>query len=124
MNKVLVRNEEFRLLIFAVRFQKKHASPHVMRAPLSHEMIILSGLIARWINCCTTALSNLSASSGILRLFIVVLRVDHQIWVQNVCEVIDLLHFLIIQPDLLKVIIPEGIWVLKQSLYDLFVALF
>jgi hypothetical protein len=46
------------------------------------------------------------------------------IWVKHICEVVDFLHFLVIQPDLLEVVIPEGVGVLKESLDNLFVALF
>ena len=86
-------------------------------------MIILPRFIAGRVHSAPGG-SHLRPSSAIFRLFLLVLRVKHLIWVKHICEVVDFLHFLVIQPDLLEVVIPEGVGVLKKSLDNLFVALF
>lgn len=86
-------------------------------------MIVLSRFIAGRVHSAPRG-SHLRASSAIFRLFLLVLRVKHLIWVKHICEVVDFLHFLVIEPDLLEVVIPEGVGVLKKSLDNLIVALF
>jgi hypothetical protein len=124
MKEILVRNEEFRLLILAIRLQKHHAAPHVMRSALPHEVIILPRFIARRVLCllpavliklCNTPLFHLLLRLGVIELYFLG---------AHICQVINLLHLLIITLDLVQIVIPDRGRVIQQVLHRLFIALF
>ena len=125
MHEVLVRYEELRLFVFAVGFQHKHTAPHVVSASLPHEVLVLPRLIAGRVHCGAPG-SDLRASPQltVLGLLVVILGLDHhKLRVHGVREVVDLLHLLIVQSDLLEVVEPEGVGVLEKPFQNLFVTL-